>query len=81
MKSEVKVMEVKVIESCHSRFDTWAFSLKYARVRMFFINVSKNVLQLLYIIAHEIIISNTVSEYTQGRWKVNDAYGLLMSCI
>ena len=33
----------------------------------------KNVLQLLYIIAHEIIISNSVSEYTHGPWKVSDA--------
>ena len=41
----------------------------------------KNVLQLLYIIAHEIIISNSVSEYTHGPWKVSDACALLMSCI
>ena len=41
----------------------------------------KNVLQLLYIIAHEIIVSNSVSEYTHGPWKVSDACALLMSCI
>ncbi len=42
---------------------------------------NKNVLQLLYIIAHEIIVSNSVSEYTHSPWKVSDACGLLMSCI
>ncbi len=41
----------------------------------------KNVLQLLYIIAHEIIVTNSVSEYTHGPWKVSDACALLMSCI
>ncbi len=41
----------------------------------------KNVLQLLYIIAHEIIISNSISEYTHGPWKVSGACSLLMSCI
>ncbi len=35
--------------------------------------IHKNVLQLLYIIAHEIIVSNSVSEYTHGPWKVSDA--------
>ncbi len=40
-----------------------------------------NVLQLLYIIAHEIIVSNSVSEYTHGPWKVSDVCALLMSCI
>ncbi len=30
-------------------------------------------LQLLYIIAHEIIVSDSVSEYTHGPWKVNGA--------
>ncbi len=44
-------------------------------------DVCKNVLQLLYIIAHEIIVSNSVSEYTHGPWKVSDACTLLMSCI
>ncbi len=43
--------------------------------------IPKNVLQLLYIIAHEIIIFNSVSEYTNGPWKFNDACGLVMSCI
>ncbi len=38
----------------------------------------KNVLQLLNIIAHEIIVPNSVSEYTHGPWKVSDACGLLM---
>ncbi len=42
---------------------------------------SKNVLQLLYIIAHEIIVSNSVSKYTHGLWKVSDACASLMSCI
>ncbi len=41
----------------------------------------KNVLQLLYIIAHEITIYNSVSEYTHGPWKVSDACSLQMSCI
>ncbi len=41
----------------------------------------KNVLQLLYIIAHEISTSNSVSEYTHGPWKVSGACSLLMSCI
>ncbi len=41
----------------------------------------KNVLQLLYIIAHEKIVSNSVSEYSHGPWKVSDACSLLMSCI
>ena len=43
--------------------------------------MSKNVLQLLYIVAHEIIASNSVSEYTHDPWKVSGACGLLMSCI
>ncbi len=33
-------------------------------------NALKNVLQLLYIIAHEMMVSNLVSEYTHGPWKV-----------
>ena len=33
---------------------------------------TKNVLQLLYIIAHEMIVSNSVSEYTHNPWKVSD---------
>ena len=41
----------------------------------------KNVLQLLYIIAHEIIISFSVFEYTHDPWKVSGTCGLLMSCI
>ncbi len=41
----------------------------------------KNVLQLLYIIAHEKIVSNSVSEYTHVPWKVSGACRLLMSCI
>ncbi len=35
------------------------------------VRFNKNVLQLLYIIAHEIIVSNSVSEYTHGPWKVS----------
>ncbi len=38
-------------------------------------------LQLLYIIAHEMMVSNSISEYTHGSWKVNGACSLLMSCI
>ena len=41
----------------------------------------KNVLQLLYIIAHTMMVSNLVSEYTHGPWKVSGACSLLMSCI
>ena len=43
--------------------------------------MAKNVLQLLYIIAHEMIVSNSISEYTHGLWKVSRACSLLMSCI
>ena len=32
-------------------------------------SITKNVLQLLYIIAHEIMVSNSVSEYTHGPWN------------
>ncbi len=31
-------------------------------------------LQLLYIIVHEMILSNSVSEYTYGLWKVSGAW-------
>ncbi len=31
----------------------------------------KNVLQLLYIIAHEIFISNLVCEHIHGLWKMH----------
>ncbi len=40
---------------------------------------TKNVLQLLYIVAHEIIVPYSVSEYTYGPWKVSGACSLLMS--
>ena len=40
---------------------------------MWFVQAGKNVLQLLYIIANESIVSNSVSEYTHGPWKVSDA--------
>ncbi len=35
----------------------------------------------VYIIAHEIIVSNSVSEYTHGSWKVSGACPSLMSSI
>ncbi len=41
--------------------------------------INKNVLQLLYIVAHEIIESNSVSENTHDPWKVSGTCCLLTS--
>ncbi len=43
--------------------------------------ILKNVMQLPYKIAHEIVVSNSLSEYTHGSWKVSDACGSLISRI
>ncbi len=40
---------------------------------------TKNVLQLLHIIAHEIMVCYSVSEYSHDQWKVSGACDLLMS--
>ncbi len=35
--------------------------------------ILKNVLQLLYTIAHEMMVSDSVFQYTHGSWKVSGA--------
>ncbi len=54
------------------------FSCFYTKSNITQIHVN-NMLQLLYIIAHEIIVSNSVSEYTHGPWKISGACSLMMS--
>ena len=51
------------------RGNAWEIQAKLGTCGNLFVMFSdKNVLQLLYIIAHEIMVSNSVSEYTHGPW-------------